>query len=420
MSTHSQLSLAKKASRQLVLLPTKKKNQILKDIALALKKSTAEILSENKKDLDSSSKPAAFLDRLKLTPERIQMLAQSVLTVIKLADPVGVILEQRQLKNKINLKRVRVPFGVIGAIFEARPNVVVDIAVLAFKSGNATVLKGSQEAKYSNQALVAVIRKVLKKYKLEEVIQLLPATHQAAEELLKARGMVDVVIPRGGKTLIDFVVKNAQVPVIETGASVVHLFIDEFADLKKAVAIAVNSKVSRPSVCNALDVLLVHTKIVGKFIPLLVEGLLQSAQKKGHSIVELRASLGSSNELLKNYPAFKKVSAVDFDTEFLDYILVIKVVKSLDEALEHIYQHSLKHTESIVTNNKKNALRFTTEVDAANIFVNASTRFSDGGVYGLGAEVGISTQKLHARGPFALEALTTYKWIGEGDGQVRE
>lgn len=395
----SQLRKARAASRTLALLKTVEKNAALKNIAAALIKNTRQIIKANELDLKAGQRKGlgTKLDRLAFGLERIAASAQEVLKVAHLPDPVGRTLGQYTPRAKFKLERITVPLGVVGIIYESRPNVTIDATSLALKSGNAIVLRGSSDALRTNRAIVKIIRTALKSTKVPvEAVQFIDSTERkVVGQMLSARGKIDIVIPRGGRGLIDFVAANAKVPIIETGASVVHLYIDQKADLKKAIAITVNSKCRRVSICNALDTLLVHQSIAKKFIPLMTAEL----KKQGVKIHTTKQK---------------------FDTEFLGLELNLKVVPNLTTAIRHIQEHSLGHTEAIVTEDKSTAERFLREIDAACIYHNLSTQFSDGGEYGLGAEIGISTQKTHARGPFALEALTTYKWIGRGTGQIRK
>lgn len=422
MTIREQALSAKKAQRDLSLLSSGKKNKILRAIQKELQLHEAEILKANENDVHQAevAKMGAMIDRVRLSKERLKGIQDSLDIVIALPDPIGDSIDERVRPNGLHIERVRAPLGVVGMIYEARPNVTVDAAVLCLKSGNAVILKGGSAALHSNRALVNVIHTALKKSDFSpDLVQFIDDdSHDAVKELLSCEGLVECIIPRGGKKLIDFVRKNSLIPVIETGASVVHAYIDKDADLKKAVAITVNAKTRRCAICNTLDVLLVHESILKKFLPMLGETLGKRAAESGTPSVEVRAEKKIMNHL-KNYSKCKEAQTSDFDTEFLDYVLAVKSVGSLDQALEHIAIHSLKHSEAIVTENQKTAERFLKEVDAACVYHNASTQFSDGGEFGLGAEIGISTQKLHVRGPFALEGLTTYKWVVRGEGQTR-
>jgi len=418
MNIEENLKKVKDAARVVANLSTEAKNNALSKIAYVLKENMDEIMEANQKDMIRGEEKGlgSKLDRLKLTPERIQGIIDDLNNVVSLEDHVGQIIDEKTRPNKLQIQRVRVPLGVIGIIYEARPNVTVDAASLCLKSGNAVVLKGGSDALNSNRVLVKLIKEALKESEVpEDAVTLIDTEdREAVGELLKMRDYIDVIIPRGGKGLINFVIENSEIPVIETGASVVHMYIDKEADLKKAVDCAVNAKTRRVSICNALDVAVVHKDIAEEFIPLLAENLLTLEKS-----VEVRADSRSFELLKDKYENLTEAEAQDFDTEFLDYILSIRVVDSYEEALDHIYRHSLKHSESIITENVETADKFLKEVDAACCFVNASTQFSDGAQFGLGAEIGISTQKLHVRGPFALEGLTTFKWVIRGDGQTR-
>lgn len=417
MTPFQQIKQAKKEAPFLALLSTEQKNQILRALSKKLKAHQKLILSANREDLAEGAKhyPKGIPDRLELTPERLFDIAESLDQLALLPDPVGQVIDRRVRPNGLQLSRVRVPIGVIGILYEARPNVTIDAAALCLKSGNAVLLKGGHAARHTNLALVRVIHESLEANGVSpHAVQLIDTRDRAVmKKILQHAHEIDCIIPRGGKGLIDFVRKNSRIPVIETGASVVHLYIDSEADLKKAIAVTVNAKTRRVSICNALDVLLVHAKIAQRFLPKLSEALIQK-----EPLTELRAD-PKLHRYFKNYPKLKKINSKDFDTEFLDYVLAIRTVENPDEALAHIAKHSLRHSEGIVTENKETAERFLRTVDAACVYHNASTQFSDGGEFGLGSEIGISTQKLHARGPFALEGLTTYKWVIHGDGQIR-
>lgn len=425
---------AREASVRLGMLSTEAKNGILRKIAERLETDQARILKANVKDMNAGVRNGldqGLLDRLLLNKERLRAVIADVKKVASLKDYIGEILESRELPNGLLLKRVRVPIGVIGMIYEARPNVTVDSAVLCLKSGNAVILKGGSDALHTNRAIVSSLQEALKEVaglapetRLQDCVQLIDSSdRKAAQELMSTQGLVDVIIPRGGKGLIQFVRENSRVPVIETGASVVHTYIHEDADMEKAVSIVMNAKLRRISICNTLDSLLLHKKIAAKFLKAFVEALPENPYKARH--LEIRAAGGAWDALkkmpkLKNFALIvKKAGEEDFSTEFLDYVLAVKSVSSLDEALEHIARRSLKHSEAIITESEVVAQKFLKTVDAACVYWNASPQFSDGGQFGLGAEIGISTQKLHVRGPFALEGLTSYKWIIEGTGQIR-
>lgn len=385
---------AKEASRMLMLLTDEQRNDVLRKIADRAAAEAAKLLAANALDLQKLEPSDPLYDRMLLTKERIQSIAADLRNVAQLPSPLGVISKERTLANGLYLRRISVPFGVIGVIFEARPNVCFDVFSLCFKSGNACLLKGSHSAEESNRAIVNLIHEVLQDAGIcVDALTLLPPTHEATAELLGAVGYVDLCIPRGGRKLIDFVRDNARVPVIETGAGVVHAYFDKDGDLEKGKRIIANAKMRRVSVCNALDCLLVHRDRTDD-IPALLAPL------EGHvEIVTDEATMG---------------------TEWMDYKLSLKVVDSLDEALAHIARYGSGHSECIITEDKATAARFQQMVDAACVYVNAPTSFTDGAQFGLGAEIGISTQKLGPRGPMALEEMTTYKWLINGNGQVRE
>ncbi|MBS1750666.1 MAG: glutamate-5-semialdehyde dehydrogenase [Bacteroidetes bacterium] len=386
--------------------------KILLMIADEMEKQQQVLLKANHKDLSKQDPSNPRTDRLKLDEQRIKNISNSIRKVSRLPNPSNKILERKKLPNGLLLEKRTVPLGVVGAVFESRPNVLFDIAALCIRSANACILKGSSEATYTNLAASAIIQSVLKKNKIpQEVVTLLSPERETVQELFTATQYVDVLIPRGSDSLISYVRKNSLVPVIETGAGVCHVYVEEKANLPKAEKIVVNAKVSRPSVCNAMDALLVDKKVAAAFLP-----MLKSEFEKYK--VEVLAD-ESAYKLLKGYPFLKKAVPADFGKEFLDLRCAVKVVDNIEEALEHIREHSTKHSEAIVTEDKKQAELFLREVDAAAVYHNASTRFTDGEEFGLGAEIGISTQKLHARGPFALEKLVTEKWILRGNGQVR-
>ena len=370
-----------------------KRNEILRAVADAIIANKQTILEANAEDLAKMDPKNPLYDRLQLTDKRLEDIASDMRNVSKLPSPLGRVLKESTLPNGLRLKRVSVPFGVIGMIYEARPNVTFDVFSLCFKSGNACVLKGGKDADNSNRAEVEIIHQVLEANGVNpDVVTLLEATHEATAEMLNAVGYIDVCIPRGGRKLIDFVRDNAKVPVIETGAGVVHAYFDEFGDLDMGKRIIDNAKTRRVSVCNALDCLIIHRSRLAD-----LPALLEPVEKKNVKIV---------------YD--------DFGTEFMDYKMAVKVVDSIDEAIEHIATYGSGHSECIITNNKDNAKKFQQLVDAACVYVNAPTSFTDGAQFGLGAEIGISTQKLGPRGPMGLEEITTYKWLIEGEGQVRQ
>jgi len=407
-------SRAKEASRILSGVSTKQKNDALLAIASLLEQEKEAILAANaidvEKGIENGTSPA-MIDRLKLTESRIDGIAQAVREVVALPDPVGIVLGGSTRPNGLSITKVSVPMGVVGMIFEARPNVTVDAAVLCLKSSNACILRGGKEAIHSSIALTKIMRQALEQAGLPaDCIQLVEDTTRASSvEMMKLNGYLDVLIPRGGAGLIRSVVENATVPVIETGTGNCHAYIDASADLDMAVEIVNNAKTSRPSVCNAIENLLVHKDIAEAFLPK-VKAVLDAHQ------VELRGCKRTA-EILGD--CVVPASEEDYDTEFLDYILAVKVVDSVEEAIAHINAHGTKHSECIVTKDYQNGQLFTAQVDAAAVYINASTRFTDGGEFGLGAEIGISTQKLHSRGPMGLTDLTTYKYILRGEGQIR-
>lgn len=404
---------AKAASRQLAVAG-EKKNDALKAIAKALLDHQTEIMQANQVDLDNgkvSGLSAALLDRLKLDEGRIKGVADGVLEVAALPDPIGTVISGSTRPNGMAITKVRVPLGVIGIIFESRPNVTVDAAVLCLKSGNAVILRGGKEAINSNKCLTAIMQEAIESVGLDRnCVQLIQDTsRQSSVELMELTEYLDVLIPRGGKGLIQAVVQNAKVPVIETGAGNCHVFVDESADIDMAANIIYNAKTSRPSVCNAIETILVHENIAEKALPV-IKARLDEKNVELRGCEKTRAILGDS---------VKPAAESDWETEYGDYILAVKVVSSLEEATEHIAKYSTGHSECIVTKDYNNARKFTATVDSAAVYVNVSTRFTDGGMFGLGAEIGISTQKLHARGPMGLNELTSMKFIIEGEGQVR-
>ena len=404
----------KQASRRLALMTDEQRHRILNAVADAILARQAELLAANSLDLAKMSKENPLYDRLQLTPERLEAIAADMRSVASLPSPLGHITNERTLPNGLQLHRISVPFGVIGMIYEARPNVTFDVFSLCFKSGNACILKGGRDADASNRAAVGLIHDVLQSHDVStDAVTLLPATHEATAELLNAVGYVDLCIPRGGRKLIDFVRDNARVPIIETGAGVVNTYFDKDGELGKGCAIVNNAKTRRVSVCNALDCLLVHQSRLAD-LPALVAPMAAR--------VTLYADAPAFAALDGHYPAefLQPATPESYGTEFMDYKLAIKTVSGLDEALEHIARYGSGHSESIVTENPETAHRFLAEVDAACVYWNAPTSFTDGAQFGLGAEIGISTQKLHARGPMALEEITTYKWIIKGEGQIRK
>ncbi len=395
-----------------------KKNAALEAIARRLESECDTILAANRLDTEASREKygEVMLDRLTLTPDRIRAMARGVREVAALPDPEGEVFSSETRPNGLLIEKRSVPFGVIAIIYESRPNVTSDAAALALKSGNAVVLRGGKEAFRSNLAVVGAIRKGLEDAGLPgELVGFVEDTERkSADELMEAVGYVDLLIPRGGAGLIRRCVEHAKVPCIETGTGICHIFVDESADLSMALSVVENAKASRPSVCNAEEVLLVHEKIADRFLPMLEKRLREDRARKGLTPVELRLDEKAA-KIIRGTPAGEK----DFDTEFLDYILAVAVVSDLRAAIRHIALHSTGHSEAILTESEENAEAFVSQVDSAALYVNASTRFTDGGEFGLGCEMGISTQKLHARGPMGLKELTTYKYVVRGNGQIR-
>ena len=390
-------------------------NGVLLYLAEETEKSVDALLKENRKDLDRMDKNDPKYDRLTLTEQRIKDIAADIRNVAGLPSPLGKILDQKTMPNGLHISKITVPLGVIGVIYEARPNVSFDVFALCFKAGNACILKGGSDASFSNTAIISLIKKALRHFGLNDALaELLPAEREATAALLTARNYVDVIIPRGSKSLIDYVAANARIPVIETGAGIVHVYVDETADPAMAAAIVHNSKTRRVSVCNALDCLIIHQQQLGNLpailAPLVESNVIVYADEQAYFAVK------------HSYPeSLLEHSTKDsYGTEFLDYKLAVKTVSGLDEALQHIYENGSKHSESIVSQDTTHITRFLNEVDAAAVYANASTAFTDGSQFGLGAEIGISTQKLHARGPMALEEIVSYKWIVKGDGQIRK
>lgn len=406
LSTQEKLLRARHAASKLALLTTADKNQLLLDIATAIETNTESILHANQRDVHSSGLEGAMRDRLLLTPSRVQDMAIGVREVATLPDPIGETLAEWDRPNGLHIRKLRVPLGVVGIIYESRPNVTVDTAVLALKTGNAIVLRGGKEASHSNQKLVEVMNSI--PGVPEGGIELLDSsTRDSVQELIKARGLVDVIIPRGGPGLISFVTENSAVPVIETGAGNCHIFVDESADFEMADRIVINAKTQRPSVCNAAEKLLVHRNIANEYVP-------RIAAKLASAGVELRGD-ERAQKLANMNPATEQ----DWPEEYLRLCMAIRVVADINEAIAHVNRYSTKHSESIVTRDEANARRFLREVDSAAVYWNASTRFTDGAEFGFGAEMGISTQKLHCRGPFALAELTSSKYEIVGSGQIR-
>ena len=419
MNTDTTLSTWKqavlKASHTLNLVTEETINKVLLALADEAVVQAEMILTENARDLSAMDKNNPMYDRLILTKDRIDGIASDIRNVAQLTSPLGRTLMDTVRPNGLKIKKITVPFGVVGIIYEARPNVSFDVFSLCLKSGNACVLKGGTDAHHSNMAIVKVIQSILEKFGLDRnIVTLLPAGRESTSELLNAVGFVDVIIPRGGKSLIDFVRNNSKVPVIETGAGICHTYFDEYGDVEKGTEIIYNAKTRRVSVCNALDCLVIHETQLSN-LPALCKKLAEQ-----HVI--LYADVKAYTFLNGKYPKslLEKVNDESYGTEFLDYKMSIKTVESLDEAIDHISTYSSKHSECIISENKENINIFDRMIDAACVYTNASTAFTDGSQFGLGAEIGISTQKLHARGPMGLEELCSYKWIIKGDGQVRK
>lgn len=409
---------AKNAAAAVSALCDEKINTALKAMARALIRNTEKILSANALDLEAARGTIGevMLDRLMLNATRIEGMAKGILEIAALPSPLGITLEKGERPNGLIIEKVSVPFGVIAIIYESRPNVTSDAAALALKSGNVCILRGGKEAYRSAKQIVEAMREGLREASVtENAVNLLEDTTRAgAEELMRANGLVDLLIPRGGKGLIRTCIEKATVPCLETGTGICHIYVDKEADPLKAIKILVNAKTSRPSVCNAAEVCLVHSEIAKDFLPLMKEALCDTRVREGLTPVRLRLS----PEAAKIIPG-EAAEENDFDTEFLDYVLAVKTVDSAEEAIEHISSHSTHHSEAIVTENADTARLFTKCVDSAAVYVNASTRFTDGGEFGLGCEMGISTQKMHARGPLGIKELTTYKYIITGDGHIR-
>ena len=403
------------ASQKLALQNAQIKNSVLSAVADALDANRQSIINANKKDIDagrSNGMSESLIDRLMLDDKRINGIIESLKIVIGQTDPIGEEIAGWKTPNGLNIRQVRVPLGVVSIIYESRPNVTVDAFSLAYKSGNAILLRGSSSAYNSNKEIVRVIKEALSKTEdgIPEAIELVEVRehdHSDVDQILNAVGLIDVVLPRGGKKLIQNVVSNARVPVIETGSGVCHLYIDEDADLEMACKVAENAKIQRPSVCNAIECIIVHSKIAEKFLPML--------EKTFNSRVKLHADQKAIKYLKNALPATEE----DFGNEYLDYECCVKVVESIEEAIFYINSHNTKHSESIITESRSKARLFQSMIDASCVYVNASTRFTDGGEFGFGAELGISTQKLHARGPMGIKALTTTKYLIDGDGQTR-
>lgn len=413
MNYNSYFDKAREASRKAPLAPSII-NGILEDVAAEAIAQTEYILAENQKDLDRMDPADPKYDRLKLTADRIKGIASDMISVAKLDSPLGKQLSATEMPNGLSISKIRVPLGVVGVIYEARPNVTFDVFALCFKTGNISVLKGGSDADFSNRAIISVIHKVLAKHGVDiNVVTLLPADREATTALLTAIGYIDVLIPRGSQSLIDFVRDNSKVPVIETGAGIVHTYFDESGNVEKGAEIIANAKTRRVSVCNALDCLIIHSARLND--------LPQLAQILKEKEVEIFADEQAFAALKNDYPAglLHKASPEHFGTEFLSMKMAIKTVASFTEALAYIAINSSKHSEAIISENAENIAKFLNDVDAAAVYANVSTAFTDGTQFGLGAEIGISTQKLHARGPMGLEELTSYKWLVKGNGQTR-
>lgn len=418
MTTLEILENAKKVKRVAMLLDTKTKNDALLKMADKLIENTDKILAANSIDVENARGVISdvMIDRLSLSKERIIAMAEGIRNVVSLPDPVGEVLERVERENGLIIEKTSVPIGVTAIIYESRPNVTSDAAALSLKSGNVCVLRGGKEAYNSAKAIVDALREALLECNLpENLINLVnDTTRQSATELMTAVGYVDLLIPRGGKGLIDACVRNAKVPCIQTGTGICHIFVDESADFDMALNIIENAKTSRPSVCNAAECLIVHKNIAKDFLPLVKERLVDKRIERNLPAVEMRC-----DEEAFDIISTKRAGEDDFDTEFLDYIIAVRVVDDINGAIEHISLHSTLHSESIITQNDDNARLFTAAVDSSSVYVNASTRFTDGGEFGLGCEMGISTQKLHARGPMGLRELNVYKYIIKGSGQIR-
>lgn len=408
-----ELEKVRKASYKLSLVSEKEINNVLNDLSITIKQEKDFILLENKKDLDLMDINNPMYDRLKLTSERLDLISSDIINVSKLDFPVGITLEERTLPNGLNLKKVSVPMGVIGIIYESRPNVTLDVFSLCLKSGSACVLKGGKEADFSNKAIIKLIEKVLEQNNFDKnIVYLMSNDRIATQILLKSDKFVDVIIPRGSQNLINFVRENSKIPVIETGAGIVHTYFDESGDLEKAKKIIFNAKTRRPSVCNSLDTLIVHSSRLDDLYSLL---------KDMDGKVEIFADEIAYKYLVGKYSEslLHKAKEEDFGKEFLSLKMSVKIVDNIDQAIDHIMKYTSKHSEAIITEDDKKADYFIRSIDSAVVYVNTSTAFTDGGQFGMGAEIGISTQKLHARGPMALREITSYKWVVKGDGQVR-
>lgn len=419
VSTQEQFEQVQAVKKSINTASEELKNQALLAMADHLVATTEEILTANARDMEEAKGKISevMLDRLYLDAGRIQDMATGIREVVALPDPIGETLETNHLENGLVITKKRVAMGVIGIIYESRPNVTSDAAALAIKSGNAVVLRSGKDAFQTAHAIVVALKKGLEETEIHpDVIQLVQDTsRESSYAMMKAKGYLDLLIPRGGAGLISAVVENAIVPVIETGTGIVHVYVDKDADEDKALSIVNNAKTSRPSVCNAMEVLLVHENIAATFLPRLEQVLVNEREEAGLEPIQLRL-----DEKARQFISGEVAKSQDFDTEFLDYVLAVKVVSSLEEAVEHIEAHSTHHSDAIVTENPVAAAYFVEQVDSAAVYFNASTRFTDGGQFGLGCEMGISTQKLHARGPMGLKELTSYKYVVNGSGQIRE
>ena len=413
-------SSLRKGSQLLALQTANEKNIALENVAVALDKNREKIIEANQKDINCARENGikeSLIDRLMLDNKRIDGIIDSLRIVIAQTDPVGEEIAGWKTPNGMNIRQVRVPMGVVAIIYESRPNVTVDAFCLAYKSGNAILLRGSSSAYNSNKAIVEIIKNALEENGVPSAIELVETdgkSHDDVQQILTAVGKIDVVLPRGGAKLIQNVVSNAKVPVIETGSGVCHLYVDEFADLEMAVNVAENGKIQRPSVCNALECILVNKKIYKEFLPLMEKRFAGRVKIKADEL-----SFDVLSNCSENADYIEKACDEDFGFEFLDYACVVKVVDSIDDTIFYINNHNTKHSESIITNDRNNARLFQAKVDASCVYVNCSTRFTDGGEFGFGAELGISTQKLHARGPMGIKALTTTKYLIDGEGQIR-
>ncbi len=418
MTTQQILANAKKAKKSILTLDSERKNNVLKCMAQSLLDNMDAILKENALDVENARGNISdvMIDRLRLDDTRIKAMADGILEVTELPDPVGRVISTFTRPNGLKIDKVSCPIGVVAVIYESRPNVTSDAAALIIKSGNVCVLRGGKEAYKSSKAIVDALKDgIIKAGEDPDLVNIIDdTTRQSATELMKADGYVDLLIPRGGAGLIKACVENASVPCIQTGTGICHIYVDETADIDMGLDILDNAKTSRPSVCNACEVLLVHKNIADKFLPMVYKRLYEERLKNNLIPVTFYCDTYSI-DYLDGEPAGKN----DFDTEFLDYKLAVKVVENIDEAIEHISLHSTGHSECIVTQNPDNAKKFTLCIDSSSVYVNASTRFTDGGEFGLGCEIGISTQKLHARGPMGLCELNTYKYVISGDGQIR-